>query len=982
MFMATGMMAQSLISTGMVLAEETTNTQAVVATDTKETEAWDVPLTAIGQPSTEKPSAALTNSVISKEIKMSFDGRSMTFKNGKGSFGQEGYSTLRLYVSNSIPNKKVQIYTSSGDYMGYGKEVPADAEKIDSTAIRDLSDNSAIFTLNETQLQTINSYKYIYLGQDRDNFASSSIPSYLGQQANVSDLYINAPMTPAPVYVHYLSDAGEYLEPIQTLEGKIGESYTTEAKEFEGYTLSKAPENPSGIFSETEQHIVYVYTKAKEVNYIHAEDGEVEYGSEWNNAAALKAANVVAIDANGNDVTDKAIFMNLDNNPVDTKKPGKYRIKFLVRSVDNLVSEDVTITVKEPEIIGDVTVNYVDEEGNKVAESEVLKGEKYGETYETAPKEIAGYQVKEIPENANGTFNGEPQTVTYVYEKAEAAPVTVKYVDKDGKELVATETLNGTIGDSYETQAKEIDGYVLKETPENAKGTFGTDPQTVTYVYEKAEAAPVTVEYVDTDGKELVDAETLNGTIGDSYETQAKEIDGYVLKETPENAKGIFSDKAQTVTYVYEKAEAAPVTVEYVDTDGKELVDAETLNGTIGDSYETQAKEIDGYVLKETPENAKGIFSDKAQTVTYVYEADVDHKLTANKFTIGKDTYVTGTAGADIGYVDLYINGVFAKRAQVNADGSYKVYGTVIQNKADDVKVVALDADKKPIEPEVSSPVELEILGEENEFKLQTNDYTFGDVYVTGTYDNDKADRVKLLIDGKVFKQNIIGASDSDQFSLNVAGYITGIDDHLYEIAEYNGNNIIRRTTINVKEKEEVNYTITANDYTVGEQAITGSWNGDKNSTHVALKVDGQIVKLAEVNSDGTYSLSANGFVTSPDQDVEVVLYNKATKQIFSSITPKITMGVTAEVFTIGEDNNIIGTFDSRETTDVDTIRLLEDGVAVKLVKYSALAEADQSPTTAYTLAAKAVITDKTKTYKIQHLKDGKLHSSTTLSVK
>lgn len=846
MFMATGMMAQSLISTGMVLAEETTNTQAVVATDTKETEAWDVPLTAIGQPSTEKPSAALTNSVISKEIKMSFDGRSMTFKNGKGSFGQEGYSTLRLYVSNSIPNKKVQIYTSSGDYMGYGKEVPADAEKIDSTAIRDLSDNSAIFTLNETQLQTINSYKYIYLGQDRDNFASSSIPSYLGQQANVSDLYINAPMTPAPVYVHYLSDAGEYLEPIQTLEGKIGESYTTEAKEFEGYTLSKAPENPSGIFSETEQHIVYVYTKAKEVNYIHAEDGEVEYGSEWNNAAALKAANVVAIDANGNDVTDKAIFMNLDNNPVDTKKPGKYRIKFLVRSVDNLVSEDVTITVKEPEIIGDVTVNYVDEEGNKVAESEVLKGEKYGETYETAPKEIAGYQVKEIPENANGTFNGEPQTVTYVYEKAEAAPVTV----------------------------------------------------------------------------------------------------------------------------------------EYVDTDGKELVDAETLNGTIGDSYETQAKEIDGYVLKETPENAKGIFSDKAQTVTYVYEADVDHKLTANKFTIGKDTYVTGTAGADIGYVDLYINGVFAKRAQVNADGSYKVYGTGIQNKADDVKVVALDADKKPIEPEVSSPVELEILGEENEFKLQTNDYTFGDVYVTGTYDNDKADRVKLLIDGKVVKQNIIGASDSDQFSLNVAGYITGIDDHLYEIAEYNGNNIIRRTTINVKEKEEVNYTITANDYTVGEQAITGSWNGDKNSTHVALKVDGQIVKLAEVNSDGTYSLSANGFVTSPDQDVEVVLYNKATKQIFSSITPKITMGVTAEVFTIGEDNNIIGTFDSRETTDVDTIRLLEDGVAVKLVKYSALAEADQSPTTAYTLAAKAVITDKTKTYKIQHLKDGKLHSSTTLSVK
>lgn len=62
--------------------------------------------------------------------------------------------------------------------------------------------------------------------------------------------------------------------------------------------------------------------------------------------------------------------------------------------------------------------------------------------------------------------------------------VTVKYVDQQGKTLAPTATLTGKLGSSYHAQAAKIDGYQLTKMPANATGTFTTETQTVTYVYE------------------------------------------------------------------------------------------------------------------------------------------------------------------------------------------------------------------------------------------------------------------------------------------------------------------------------------------------------------------------------------------------------------------------------------------------------------------------------------------------------------------
>ncbi|MCH2829917.1 MucBP domain-containing protein, partial [Listeria monocytogenes] len=132
------------------------------------------------------------------------------------------------------------------------------------------------------------------------------------------------------------------------------------------------------------------------------------------------------------------------------------------------------------------------------------------------------------------------------YEKADGAPVTVKYVDADGNELATSDTLNGKIDAPYQTSAKSLSGWTVKTTPNNATGVFTNSKQTVTYVYEKADGAPVTVKYVDADGNELATSDTLNGKIDAPYQTTAKSLSGWTVKTTPNNATGVFTNSKQT----------------------------------------------------------------------------------------------------------------------------------------------------------------------------------------------------------------------------------------------------------------------------------------------------------------------------------------------------------------------------------------------------------------------------------------------------
>ncbi|EAC7955488.1 class 1 internalin InlJ [Listeria monocytogenes] len=318
-------------------------------------------------------------------------------------------------------------------------------------------------------------------------------------------------------------------------------------------------------------------------------------------------------------------------------------VTYTFTSENGAIVGTVTTPFEAPQPIKgeDVTVHYLDDKGEKLADDEVLSGN-LDDPYTSSAKDISDYTLTTTPDNATGTFTTTSQSVTYVYTKniVAAEPVTVNYVDDTGKTLAPSETLNGNVGDTYNATAKQIDGYTLSTEPTNATGQFTSSAQTVNYIYTKnpaPEKGVVEIHYVDENNKQLSSATEISGTVGDNYTTEPKTIDGYTLTTTPDNATGTFNTSSQTVTYVYTKnIEAAePVTVNYVDANGKTLAPSETLNGTIGDTYKATAKQIDGYTLSAEPTNATGQFTNSAQTVNYIYtkNTNIDQPLPDKKTT-------------------------------------------------------------------------------------------------------------------------------------------------------------------------------------------------------------------------------------------------------------------------------------------------------------------------------------------------------------
>lgn len=141
--------------------------------------------------------------------------------------------------------------------------------------------------------------------------------------------------------------------------------------------------------------------------------------------------------------------------------------------------------------------------------------------------------------------------------------------------------------------------------------------------------SPITVSYLDTSKRSLTPDISLKGKIGANYNVTAKTIPGYIVKEIPDNATGVFTDQPQNVKFVYSAdpeststtipIKAPNVTVFYQDENGNQIASEMILQGNVGDGYTTGAVEIPGYTLKVKPENATGFFSTAPQSVTYIY---------------------------------------------------------------------------------------------------------------------------------------------------------------------------------------------------------------------------------------------------------------------------------------------------------------------------------------------------------------------------
>ncbi|MGL9910437.1 MucBP domain-containing protein [Enterococcus sp. DIV0213h] len=644
-------------------------------------------------------------------------------ENSRGMFSETAQTVTYIYTKNPVPAADVTI-----EYV--------DLEDNEIHASQTISGN-----VGDSFDASTDQYKLSIDGYtlDGSQLPENSKGVFSETAQTITYVYTKNPIPAADVTVEYVDTEGNEIHPSQTISGNVGESYDTSTEKYQltidGYTLDKSqlPENSKGTFSEKAQTVTYIYTK----NPIPAADVTVEYADTEGNE--IHASQTIS----GNvgdfyDASTEKYQLSIEGYTIDQSQLPENS-----KGVFSETAQTVTyVYTKNPIPAADVTVEYVDTEGNEIHASQTISGN-VGESYDASTKNyqlvIEGYTLDEsqLPENSKGMFSETAQTITYVYTKnpIPAADVTVEYVDTEGNEIHSPQTISGNVGESYDASTEQyqlkIDGYTIDKSqlPENSKGVFSETAQTVTYIYTKnpIPAADVTVEYVDTEGKEIHSSQTISGNVGDSFDASTDQyklsIDGYTLDESqlPENSKGVFGETAQTVTYIYKKnsVPAADVTVKYVDTEGKEIHSSQTISGNVGDSYDASTEQfqvkIDGYTLDESqlPENSKGVFSETAQTVTYIYKKN---PIPAADITVeyvdteGKEIHSSQTISGNVGEsydastkkyqltIDGYI--VDESRLPQNAKGTFgKEEATVTYVYTKENVATAVISDKKEKEP-------------------------------------------------------------------------------------------------------------------------------------------------------------------------------------------------------------------------------------------------------------------------------------------
>lgn len=539
----------------------------------------------------------------------------------------------RLYVTTRLKDTAVTV-----NYLDESGNVLADSVVIDGKVFDDYS----------TVAKTFTGYELI------------ETPDNASGKMTVDPIVVNYvyKLKDASVVVKYIdADTGKSLTDDVSINGKVFDNYNTEQKSFYGYDLVSVPDNASGKMTEADIEVVYYYTR-KDASVV------VNYVDESNNILASQKT-----------ITGKV------GDSYSTKKETIYGYEFV--RVDGNTSGnmiDGTITVNYIYKLKDTSVvaYYLDEDGNEIGATTLYNGKVF-DAYQTENKSITGYTLKEVPTNASGVMEEGVIIVRYIYSLNDAK-VIAHYIDENGNPIADSVTEDTKWFADYNTSSKDIYGYHLTATPDNASGTVNADVVNVTYVY-ALNGTSVIANYVDEDGHKLADSVTQTGNVFDEYSTSAKTIYGYDLIGTPSNASGTMTEDTITVNYVYRLKEAV-VIVRYITDKGVKLIDDVTIDGRVFDEYRTAAKDFGEYNLVSTPVNAEGTMTEDIIVVEYVYTLK-DASVTANYVDesgkqIAPSELFTGKVGDDYDTSAKTIYGYESISTPVNASGNMTVDPIVV----------------------------------------------------------------------------------------------------------------------------------------------------------------------------------------------------------------------------------------------------------------------------------------------------------------
>ena len=466
-----------------------------------------------------------------------------------------------------IPANANGVYTAGSDIIvtylyqreNAGNVIATYKDEADGHELHPLVGQSGAGMLGvayDTEAKTFDNYDLISIPANKSGTFSHSnvLVEYVYRRKDAGSVKVN----------HIEAGTGEVLHSPSVLDGsrKLGLPYSTNSENINFYDLVGVPANANGIFTVGEQVVNYEYARK------NAGDVVVRHLSKYDGSELIQRE---VLDGSGKlGLTYTTNAADIDYFEIDTipsNKDGVYTT--LPQTVDYIYRRKNA---------GSVKAVYVDEEGNELANSEVLSGvENAGLPYNTVAKSITHYELVSMPGNASGVFSENEQTVTYIYRRKNAGSVKVFYIDGDsGVNLAEPKILDGNkkLGLAYTTEPENIEFHDLISMPANKDGVFTDEEQTVTYMYGRKNAGNVTVHYVNTAHLRIKNDDILDGSkkLGLPFTTSAAEIAGYhftmvegvnfgILGLPDQSVNdGIFKEGAQEITYVYQKDPSVVIT--------------------------------------------------------------------------------------------------------------------------------------------------------------------------------------------------------------------------------------------------------------------------------------------------------------------------------------------------------------------------------------------------------------------------------------
>lgn len=525
---------------------------------------------------------------------------------------------------------------------------------------------------------------------DNNNSGSTTTPS----KPTESNKMVTVKIT----YFHRSTTGNDHYNlKTEVRQVKLGSKITIDAPEIDGYTVVSKENKQTYTVTFDGEEFSIPYTK---------NDGtDTENPANPNTDGKSKFVNVDLVDESGNIITKRweQLYANkevtLTAPSIDGYTPVKNEKSFFIGNDEN---QTITFEYKKGNSTIDssvktanVTVNYVDENGKKIADSKTIKRPVNEEFIITAAKTISNYQIysdsaSRIRVNAKGNV------VTFVYKSSEDAKVvfpadatanlTIMYKSENGVRLAKDNVTTEKINTNVVSKAIDIPGYHLISEPEVTSFIYEGTGDSATFTYRKndtttnpeASKANITIKAVDENGKSIAEDTIIKDQeVSKDYTAQAPEIKGYVPSKKSEMVNVAL--KGSTVIFTYTKSapvvEKANVTIKAKDTDDKSIAeDTIVKNQEVGKDYSAKAPVVEGYTADKATKTVN--VSKDGSTITFIYTKDAVAPKTATvttKFVDENDKEIAKSTTSKVKIGDSY------PAKAIDVDG-YSVKGDTTQN--------------------------------------------------------------------------------------------------------------------------------------------------------------------------------------------------------------------------------------------------------------------------------------------------------------